>query len=490
MAGTIEIAGKAAKLFVLNKNGIVLKKGFNLLNARHALFSTGAAENINSKFWHIDVAQGDVEFDRLVEIDLVPDEGDEGSYQPEPLKSFTVLARNIDVGKGIKAPGVNVTLYAGPNRYNPRSSKLSALLDDDDIEQARRTKGTGITGHWARAMHGNKIFFEATETKTGIRLAGLAVHSNDFSVKAHQGDIEIGHFESSGKTASYGRDVSLGSAPGQVAYDPAQVPAQVAYDIDELKKETKPRPASKAKGGLIIKATGKTQLNVDIKSGGKVEIASREGITNRGYLSSTEVDIHGSLTNRGIILSQQGIRMHGYLLDNSGGLIYNKAGKSEIFVQRYINPYSLYTVNSNLEMPSIYSAGRAELIITGADDFITSSGYLPTGVKGFNLHTTQGRFLHDRDYKAHGPIRFYGGDDIDINALLSSEGNIYLEAPFSPKRPSIVNNNLIYSGWKLTFQGPEFVAGEGSYMESAGDIHFKGNKLTAKPDSTIKVWNR
>ncbi|MCU7893894.1 MAG: hypothetical protein KZQ66_01000 [Candidatus Thiodiazotropha sp. (ex Lucinoma aequizonata)] len=377
------------------------------------------------------------------------------------MKSFTVLARNIDVGKGIKAHGANVTLYAGPTCYNPRSGKLSALLDDDDIEQARRAKETGITGHWARAMHGNKIFFEATETKNGIRLAGLAVHSNDFSVKAHQGDIEIGHFKTSGKTAFYGCDVSLGSAPGQVTYDiktafygppakvaynPAQVSAQVAYDIAELKKEAKPRPASKAKGALIIKATGKTQLNVDIKSGGKVEIASREGITNRGYLSSTEVDIHGSLTNRGIILSQQGIRMHGYLLDNSGGLIYNKAGKSEIFVQRYINPYSLYTVNSNLEMPSIYSAGRSELIITGADDFRTSSGYLPTGVKGFNLHTTQGRLLHDRDYKAHGPIKFYGGDGIDINALLSSESNIYLEAPFSPKRPSIVNNNLIYSG--------------------------------------------
>ncbi|MCU7880218.1 MAG: hypothetical protein KZQ66_01005 [Candidatus Thiodiazotropha sp. (ex Lucinoma aequizonata)] len=78
MAGTIKIAGKAAKLFVLNKNGIVLKKGFNLLNARHALFSTGVAENIDSEFWHIDIAQGDVKFDRLVEIDLVPNEGDGG----------------------------------------------------------------------------------------------------------------------------------------------------------------------------------------------------------------------------------------------------------------------------------------------------------------------------------------------------------------------------------------------------------------------------
>lgn len=509
LAGTLEVFGKKADLFISNQNGITLN-GVTTLNASSLTATTGKPI-VSPSGLQFSVNGG--------QVTVGP-----AGMDTTGLSYFDIVARSIALqgAVGSAAQATDIKAIAGLNTYT-----VATRHADTNSSSAAGTPAVAIDGTLAGAMYGRNISLISTETGAGVRHAGLIRAAQDISISA-QGDISVATLQAgqqaslnsagsiqvgtgvAGQGITAGQAVTLNAAKTMTISNPVQGDTLSLTATSLLVQAAKLIATSTAAPGPVksinIKVGDFTLSGtlVAYNLNGAPVAANQPLVISDGKLQvqrgEGNYDENFTLETTAMVISHNGVNIEAGTVVNDGGVVQDLGTGGVNLLARQLTNKGIINTHGDMKLVTevlnnlcagmtqqicagILAGGRADLqagvltnqagLVSGSDLDLTLKDQSRSG--DFGAITAKGQ-LNIKQAAGNKATLVSTGQIVSGGDLL-----VILEALSNASRDA-----KIHANGKATFQISASFANDG-VMEAAQDLNIAAEDFTNRAGSTVST---
>ncbi|WP_417440283.1 hemagglutinin repeat-containing protein [Idiomarina sp.] len=367
LRGYTEVLGDSAEFVLANPNGISCN-GCGFINTPRVMLATGTPDLMNGNLMGIDVTGGDVSIDGA-------------GLNASNVDKFDILTRAMRLNAALYANELNIR--TGSNYYNfdtLQSRKSSNNPDNSaDFEFALDASSLG-------AMYANRISLIGTEAGLGVRSKGLITSTDSMQLTA-DGQLEL-------KNTIAGGDLALRSKNADVITHGTTYGKDVNIKLADTLHNN----------GIIAAADSMDITAAELQQNGNLIAGlSQQGEWLAG--ASQQLNVSGTLVNRGRIISQGQQTLSAKQLKNISGALL-QANETTLNTKKLANSGVLNSNALTIKTETAQNAGhiQAQELAIDAKQFKQTQGVVyqagPNGHLSFagnNLQLDGGVLVADGD---------------------------------------------------------------------------------------------
>lgn len=471
IAGTLEVFGAKADVFIANPNGVTLN-GVTTLNTGRLGVTTGhVAPDNHSLTFKVDDTSGRV----VIGARGVDTHG---------LNYFDVVARGVTLNGSIGSADkhTDIQVVSGPVTWNATDQTLA--------HESGHSGGIAIDGSAAGSMYGHNVSLVATASGAGVNQQGAIHAAGDIHISAN-GDVSVEHLDA-------GHDISLNaSAINAHVIQAGHDAALNAAGALTLENPTAQQGLLQAGHNIHINAQQLTNRG-NIHATDDLNIALREGVDNHGdilaghalHLTATHLNNQGKVQSGDSMdmALREGVDNQGNIL--SGGAIHLSANGTVNQSGGHISGQSTFVTAANVTNQNnslLEGASHLDLKVSG-DVQNKSGSALRGGLTELNAHTlhNEGGAINGQNIKMHAAqIDNSTGAHITATAGLELNSEDILN---NTQGGRISADSLTLQTGSLT-NDASHIDGRSTLFIKASELNNQQHGLLTGKDMTLNVEN-
>jgi len=379
LKGYTEVLGDSAEFVLANPNGISCN-GCGFINTPRVTLATGVPDLMNGSLMGFDITGGDVSIEGA-------------GLNASNVSKFDILTRAMRLNAALYANELNIRTGSNYYDFNTlQARKSSNQPDNADYQFALDASNLG-------AMYANTISLIGTEAGLGVRSKGL-ISSTDSLALTADGRLEL-------KNTIAGGDLALRSKNADVITHGTTYGKDVSIKLADTLQNN----------GIIAAADRMDITAAELQQNGHLIAGlSQQGDWLDG--ASQQLNVSGTIVNRGRIISQGQQQLSAKELKNTSGSLL-QANATTVNTKKLANSGVLNSNALTIKTETAQNAGhiQAQELAIDAQQFKQTQGVVyqagPNGQLSFtgkNLQLDGGVLVADGDSQinASGNIRNKG----------------------------------------------------------------------------------
>jgi len=405
LRGYTEVLGDSAEFVLANPNGISCN-GCGFINTPRVTLATGVPDFMNGNLMGFDITGGDVTIEGA-------------GLNASNVSKFDILTRAMRLNAALYANELNIRTGSNYYDFNTlQARKSSNQPDTGDYQFALDASNLG-------AMYANTISLIGTEAGLGVRSKGLISSTDSLELTA-DGRLEL-------KNTIAGGDLALRSQNADVITHGTTYGKDVSIKLADTLQNN----------GIIAAADSMDITAAELQQNGHL-IA---GLNQQGdWLdgASQQLNVSGTLVNRGRIISQGQQQVSAKQLKNTAGSLL-QGNATTLNTQKLANSGVLNSNALTIKTETAQNAGhiQAQELAIDAKQFKQTQGVVyqagPNGNLSFSGNNLQ---LDGGVLVADGDSQINASDSIRNKGTLLTAG----DASITTKKLQNTGNGIITAG--------------------------------------------